>query len=144
MLISFKNYTWINPETGRKPVRGDEFLYKFLDNSDESEKKHLCMDPSINPIKKHPIGFLGLLSFLFGSTFDGDIQTFILILFMLSLISGTLISFISYVFFYFKEKKWKRQVILDWKSGKLKYNSSESILVSSKNIRIPLDENIFF
>ena len=48
--------------------------------------------------------------------------------------------------YYKKERKWKQQVIHDWKSDKLRYKHSESIL-SDFTFKIggsPMDESKFF
>mgnify|MGYP003328867665 FL=1 len=63
-MASYKKYPWVNTITGKKPVTGDEFLYVFFSHKDEPEKTFLCMNPSTHPIKKHPIGFLGVASFI--------------------------------------------------------------------------------
>ena len=43
------------------------------------------------------------------------------------------------------ERKWKQKVIHDWKSDKLRYEHSKSILCSWKFDRVaPIDEKVFF
>ena len=149
MLISYKTYPWVNTSTGKEPVTGDEFLYVFFSHKDEPEKKFLCMNPSVHPIKKHPIGFLGLVSFLpliIGEETLGELLFVFIGIFIISLITGSIISFGNYVSYYNKERKWKQQVINDWKSDKLRYKHSESIL-STFTFKLggsPIDESVFF
>ena len=150
MLISYKTYPWLNTNTGKEPVTGDEFLYVFYSHKDEPEKKFLCMNPSVHPIKKHPIGFLGLISFLpllAGEETLGELLFVVFIgIFIISLITGSIISFGNYIGYYNKERKWKQQVINDWKSDKLRYKHSESIL-SAFTFKLggsPIDESVFF
>ena len=148
MLISYKTYPWINETTGKEPVTGDEFLYVFFTHKDEPGKTFLCMKPSVHPINKHPLGFLGLISFfpLLLSETLGDLLFVFMIAFILSFITGSIISFGTYISYYKKERKWKQQVIHDWKSDKLRYKHSESIL-SDFTFKIggsPMDESKFF
>ena len=48
--------------------------------------------------------------------------------------------------YYKKERKWKQQVINDWKSDKLRYKHSEATLstVAFKLGGSPIDESAFF
>ena len=148
MLISYKTYPWVNSKTGKEPVTGDEFKYVFYSHKDEPEKKFLCMNPSVHPIKQHTIGFLGLVSFLpilIGETL-GELLYLFIGIFIISLITGSIISFGTYINHYNKERKWKQQVINDWKSDKLRYKHSESIL-STFTFKLggsPIDESVFF
>tara|TARA_S200000501_G_scaffold148096_1_gene139715 strand:- start:2427 stop:2873 length:447 start_codon:yes stop_codon:yes gene_type:complete len=148
-MASYKTYPWVNTITGKKPVTGDEFLYVFFSHKDEPEKTFLCMNPSTHPIKKHPIGFLGVASFILlliiGDTLGELIYVFGGI-FIISLITGSLMSFGHYISYYKKERKWKQQVINDWKSDKLRYKHSEATL-STYAFKLggsPIDESAFF
>ena len=150
MLISYKTYPWVNTITGKEPVTGDEFLYVFFSHKDEPEKTFLCMNPSVHPIKKHPIGFLGLVSFLLlliiGDDTLGDLTIVFGGLFVMGLITGSIMSFGHYIGYYKKERKWKQQVINDWKSNKLRYKHSEATL-STYAFKLggsPIDESAFF
>lgn len=146
MLISYKNYQWINPETGKKPVTGDEFLYVFFSSKEEPDKKYLCMNPPVHPIKKHPLGFLGwflcVVNYFIG---DKNDLFFVFILIIGGLfISGTMFSFLTYIPYFFQEKKWKKQVLNDWKSGVLRYKYSESKLSKFGDWGSPQDESLFY
>jgi len=147
MIVFYKTYPWINPETGKEPKTGDEFLYIFFTHKDEPNKTYLCMKPSIHPIKQHPLGFFGFIS-LFPLTLQEKIGDFLVVFFVIffcSLFTGSLISFWTYISYYTKEKKWKQQVIKDWKSDKLKYKYSDSIL-SDFTFKLggsPIDESKF-
>ena len=150
MLISYKTYPWVNTITGKEPVTGDEFLYVFFSHKDEPEKTFLCMNPSVHPIKKHPIGFLGLVSFLLlliiGDDTLGDLTIVFGGVFVMGLITGSIMSFGHYIGYYKKERKWKQQVINDWKSNKLRYKHSEATL-STYAFKLggsPIDESAFF
>ena len=150
MLISYKTYPWVNTITGKEPVTGDEFLYVFFSHKDEPEKTFLCMNPSVHPIKKHPIGFLGLVSFLLlliiGDDTLGDLTIVFGGVFVMGLITGSIMSFGHYISYYKKERKWKQQVINDWKSNKLRYKHSEATL-STYAFKLggsPIDESAFF
>ena len=149
MLISYNTYPWINESTGKEPVTGDEFLYLFFSHKDEPEKKMLCMKPAVNPIKKHPLGFLSLISGLafafFGEEMIEELNILFGVLLTLGFITGALFSFFTYINYYRKERKWKQKVIHDWKSDRLKYKHSESILCGWKFDRVsPIDEKAFF
>jgi hypothetical protein len=151
MLISYNTYPWINEATGKEPITGDEFLYLFFSHKDEPEKKMLCMKPAVHPIKKHPLGFLGLISvlafLLFGDEMERieELRYLFLVLFAIGLITGAVFSFCTYINYYLKERKWKQKVIHDWKSDKLRYEHSKSILCSWKFDRVaPIDEKVFF
>jgi hypothetical protein len=161
MIIFFETYPWVNESTGQEPVTGDEFKYIFFAHKDRPRKKFLCMNPAKHPIKQHPIGFLGILSFFiiiilyfFGvpmfdfnaATFDLlDNYGFILLFFVvISFISGTMFSFGFYIDYYIKERKWKQQVINDWKSNKLRYKYSKSTLGKFGKWGEPQDEELFF
>ena len=150
ILASYKTYPWVNTITGKEPVTGDEFLYVFFSHKDEPEKTFLCINPSVHPIKKHPIGFLGLVSFLLlliiGDDTLGDLTIVFGGIFVIGLITGSIMSFGHYIGYYKKERKWKQQVINDWKSDKLRYKHSEATLstVAFKLGGSPIDESAFF
>lgn len=154
ILASYKTYPWVNTITGKEPVTGDEFLYVFFSHKDEPEKTFLCMNPSVHPIKKHPIGFLALVSFLIllimgdklGELTDGASLYVLGGIFVMGLITGSIMSFGHYIGYYKKERKWKQQVINDWKSDKLRYKHSEATLstVAFKLGGSPIDESAFF
>ena len=150
ILASYKTYPWVNTTTGKEPVTGDEFLYVFFSHKDEPEKTFLCMNPSVHPIKKHPIGFLALVSFLLlliiGDDTLGDLTIVFGGIFVMGLITGSIMSFGHYIGYYKKERKWKQQVINDWKSDKLRYKHSEATLstVAFKLGGSPIDESAFF
>ena len=112
------------------------------------------MNPSVHPTKKHPLGCLGLVSFLFllimgdtlGELTDGAAFYVLGGIFVISLITGSIMSFGHYIGYYKKERKWKQQVINDWKSDKLRYKHSEAIL-STYAFKLggsPIDESAFF
>ena len=150
ILASYKTYPWVNTITGKEPVTGDEFLYVFFSHKDEPEKTFLCMNPSVHPIKKHPIGFLALVSFLLlliiGDDTLGDLTIVFGGVFVMGLITGSIMSFGHYIGYYKKERKWKQQVINDWKSNKLRYKHSEATL-STYAFKLggsPIDESAFF
>lgn len=153
MLISYKSYKWVNPETGKEPVLGDEFLYVFFAHKDEPQKVYLCMKPAIHPIKKHPMGLLGILAFVIAVAL-GENENQILsdtaiisgIIGLLFLITGSIFSFISYTSYYLKERQWKQKVIIDWKSDLLRFKHHESTLSDFKFKKggAPIDEKVFF
>jgi hypothetical protein len=147
MLIKYKPYPWVNSLTGKEPKTGDEFLYHFYINKDEPERTFLCIQPSIHPIKKHPFGFfylnVGILLLSLGRFLHEDLIFISGMLLIVGIISGSIFSFISYIFYYLNEKKWKKQVIQDWKLDKLRYKHSDSILCSSYSPFIPIDESKF-
>ena len=150
MLIFYKNYRWINPNTGKKPVTGDEFKYMFFSHKNNPERIFLCMNPAIHPIKKHPVGFIGwplliIVVFLI-DIFDSS-NIFFMILFLVLigiLVSGRMFTFLSYLSYYHNEKKWKQRVLSDWKSGMLRYKYSESELGKFGPWGVPQDESLFF
>ena len=151
MIILYKTYPWINPNTGKEPETGDEFLYVFWTHKDEPEKKYLCMrpEPPVHPIKKHPLGFLGFISLII-TVFLGeiwiDLSIFFGFIFLCSLITGSIISVFTYTLYYKKVRKWKQKVIIDWKSNKLRYKYSECTL-SDFVFEVggsPIDEKVFF
>lgn len=131
MLVSYKSYPFINPSTNKPPVTGDEFLYHWADTTLIIHKQ------SFNPILKHPLGLLVWVALLFFILVDGFTENeqlveysligFLFIL-VISLYTGSIRSFPNCVGFYFDERKWKKQVIRDWKSDRLKYKCSESTL----------------
>lgn len=145
-MILYKRYPWINPFTGREPITGDEFLYHFYTNKNDPTRIFLCIEPSVHPIKKHPFGFLGLIGWILSLTIGDSLGIeFILIpivFTIFSIISGSIFSFFTYIFYYLNERKWKQQVIDDWKSDKLRYKQSESELTGI-NLK-PIDESKFF
>lgn len=117
MLISWTNYKWPNPK------RGEAYLYLLHIPKGESEPI-LFMNPSKpNPLSKHPIGFIGCLSIILGflNVVPEDYTGYVGFIFVMALITGTIFSFISYTVYYFKEKKWKKGVIEDWKAGFLNH-----------------------
>ena len=155
MIFSYINYKWENPKTG------DEYLYFWWKSSEytfknskhtNDEKIFLCIDPPIHPIKKHPLGFVGItsliLTFLIGSldiiVTHSDIYFYLFCVFFIGVITGGVSSFGTYVPYFLKEKKWKRKVILDWKNDKLKYKHKESILSKCKPLGELQDEEKFF
>lgn len=61
MPIIYLTYPFINAETGKPPVTGDEFLYVWAHGP---TPPRLCMKKPIHPIKKHPRGlYFGYLCF---------------------------------------------------------------------------------
>lgn len=151
MLISYKTYPWINTSTGSPPVTGDEFLYVWY-----GTPPRLCMKKPTNPILKHPFGFLFWVFILliickhtFGLDFLDENDFFIgiwILVFILGIYTGSCISFLYYINYYRKERKWKQQVINDWKSNKLRHKYSESVLnkFEFKEKPSPQKEDVFF
>ena len=155
MIFSYINYKWGNPKTG------DEYLYFWwkgskLSSKDSThsnyEKIYLCIDPPVHPIKKHPIGFAGILClviiFLIGLLdivpTHSNIYFYLGSILFIGIISGGVPSLGTYIPYYLKEKKWKRKVIFDWKNDKLKYKHSETILGKCDPLGEIQDEEIFF
>tara|TARA_B100000963_G_C22436305_1_gene584459 strand:+ start:179 stop:610 length:432 start_codon:yes stop_codon:yes gene_type:complete len=128
MLISWTNYKWPNPK------KGEAYLYLLHIPKGESEPI-LFMNPTKpNPLKKHPVGFIGAICFIYTfflvrilPPFFGELGGVTILLFGIAFISGTIFSFFSYCVYYFKEKKWKKSVIEDWKSGLLNHPYSGKI-----------------
>ena len=100
------------------------------------------MDYSTHPVLKHPLGFLFyfvsiiflldnqiLETFIITNSDQirgvGPVEGVMICLFFLNLLTGSFLSFIYYVNYYLKEKKWKKKVIEDLRSDKLRYNSYE-------------------
>lgn len=114
MLISYNTYPWLNESTGKEPVTGDEFLYLFYSHKDEPEKKMLCMKPAVNPIKKHPLGFLGLISVLaflfFGEEMIEELNILFGVLFALGFITGALFSFLPTLIIIVKKENGNRKL----------------------------------
>ena len=117
-LIWYKSYKWPEPKSG------DVFLYEFWKNPLKDEDTGLLiMKPTTKPITQHPLGFWGLvflLIFIITIELVKDVGIIFFILFLSCLLSGHIFGYISYwKNYYLKEKKWKKQVIKDWKNGKL-------------------------
>lgn len=89
---------------------------------------------------------LGYISHnFFGDILDPYLGLFVLPM-ILGLMGGSFISFLYYIRYYRKERKWKQQVINDWKSDKLFYYHSESVLnkFEFKEEPSPQKESVFF
>ena len=144
---TLNKYPWVNPSTGLEPETGDEFLYVFFTHKNEPDKTYLCMSPTTtHPIKKHPLGFMGLVSIVLIPFLGESLSFWFGLILFFSLITGSIISVFTYTVYYNKVRKWKRQVILDWKSNKLRYKSSECTL-SDFTFKLggsPIDEKVFF
>jgi len=123
MWTSWKEYNWVNPSTG------DEFLYFFVDHPNKQNKKLLILEEITSPISKHPLGFiLFSIAFLFFVFSGGNSGLFL----AMPLISGSFISFLFYLYYYFKVHMWKKQVIKDFKNGRLRYKSPHCYLGKKK------------
>ena len=155
MIYSYINYKWENPKTGDEYLyfwwNGSEYTFKDSKHSN-SEKIYLCIDPPVHPIKKHPIGFVGITSLVIMYLVilldvvpsHSDIYVYFFSIFFIGIITGGVSSFGTYVPYYLKEKKWKRKIILDWKNDNLKYKHSESVLGKCEPLGEIQDEEIFF
>ena len=87
-----------------------------------------------------------LLLLIIGDDTLGDLTIVFGGVFVMGLITGSIMSFGHYIGYYKKERKWKQQVINDWKSNKLRYKHSEATL-STYAFKLggsPIDESAFF